>query len=240
MTTKREIYVINPDKRKKKTSAKKRKATNMPKRKKRRVRRSPARKRVRRNPSRARRVTRKAGSRARKSIAGLNFGKVFKDMPAVQFGMWSTKAVAKLMGETASETDPESWNYMSYVKGALGGTGAAILANMVKPGSGQKALEGSLNYLLFKIIQNELVVRSEFAQEHFGEYQPDEYLMTGDENWYLGQNGQYYPTDEQYRLPEGSYGSALQPVNELGDVLVPPGRLGGIKDNYKKAYFQQV
>jgi len=179
---------------------------------------------------------------------GLSFKKAIGNVPAIQIGMFAAKAAAKLFGGSegapgASETNPNSWTWASYLKAAAGGVGAGILTNMVKPGAGQKVLEGSLNYIIFKALQNELIYKSEWAIQHFGDddYTPDEYLLTGaDENWFLGADGNAYPTDEMYRLPEASYGDVLQPPGPLGDVLVSPGPLGSVAENYRREYFQQV
>jgi len=175
---------------------------------------------------------------------GLSFRKALGNMPATQIGMWAAKAAAKLFGATASETDPASWDWASYLKAAMGGVGAGIISNMVKPGTGQKVLEGALNYVTFKAIQNELVVKSDWAVEHLGqddEYVPDEYLLTGeDESWFLGQDGGTYPTDEMYRLPEAYMGDTLVRPGRLGDTLVPVDQLGSVADEYRRAYIHQA
>lgn len=233
----REIYAINPSKRKK---TRKRKAKPMAKKRRKAVKRKRT---YRRNPAKRRKTRSKARSIARRSFMGLSFKKALGNVPATQIGMFAAKAAAKLFGAEASETDPTSWDWASYLKAAGGGIGAGILANMVKPGTGQKVLEGSLNYIVFKALQNELISKNDWASQHLGDddYSPDEYLLTGaDENWFLGADGNAYPTDEMYRLPEASYGEVLQPPGPLGDVLVAPGPLGSVADNYRREYFHQV
>lgn len=205
-----------------------------------------ARKRTyRRNPAKRKSRARRASSRV---FGGLNFRKAIGDMPAIQIGMFAAKWASKRWGASATETDPGSWTWDSYLKGAIGGIGAAMLANMMKRGSGQKVLEGAFNLMVYKAVQNELIPESTWATDQFGQeddYSPDEYLMTGDEDWFLGQDGRMYPTDEAYRLPEASYsgyGGALQPVDSLGDTLVPVTDLGSaaVEEKARRAWFRAV
>ena len=110
----------------------------------------------------------------------------------------------------------------------------------MKRGCGQKILEGGLNYIGFKAIQNELIVNSTWATEQFGQdddYVPDEYegmLLTGEtpdgNEFMLGQDADYYPADDDYRVGQ------LEPVGPLGDELVPVGPLG-VAEAYKKAFY---
>lgn len=238
----RVIYAINPSKRKKKKAKAKKKGVSTMARKK----RKPAkRKRVyRRNPAKRRKVRRTAKSVARRGFSGLSFKKALGNMVPAQVGMFAAKWACKRFGDNdATETNPSSWGWDSYLKGAVGGIGAGFLANMVKPGSGQKVLEGALNYITFKAVQNELVAKSSWAVEQFGadDYTPDEYLMTGeDESWFLGEDGNAYPTDEMYRLPEAGYGNALVDVGPLGESLVPVDQLGSVSERYRSAYNQQM
>lgn len=164
-------------------------------------------------------------------------------MPATQIGMFAAKWASKRFGSAATETDPASWTWDSYLKGAVGAVGAGFLANMLKAGTGQKVLEGGLNFMVFKALQNEVIAGSTWASSQFGasEYVPDEYLLTGqDEDWFMGADGNQYPTDEMYRLPEAGYGDVLQPVGPLGDALQPVGPLGSVQDQYRRAYNQQI
>ena len=175
--------------------------------------------------------------------------------------MFAAKWAAKRLDPDATETDPTTWNYSSYVKGALGGVAAAMVMNSVKRGSGQKVLDGALNLMMYKAVQNELVVKSDWAKEQFGadddDYVPDEYLLTGqdddiyddddddvmllgtDQDPYMyADDGSIVPATDDYRIqmPEVEMGqSPLQPIGPLGeDVLQPVGPLGA--DPFTRAY----
>jgi len=167
-------------------------------------------------------------------------------MPATQLGMFAAKWAAKRFGEDASETDPGTWNWASYVKGSLGAVGAALLLKQFKPGMAQKALEGGLNLMMYKALENEVIAKNEWAVAQFGEgdeYTPDEYLLTGDQKWFLGQDGNYYPAQEQHRLPEAAYGDSLEPVTRLGsygDSLEPVSHLGEEDDPFATAWFTPI
>lgn len=247
----REILVINPSRRRRRKKKKGRtairgKAKPMARKRKRSRRKTTykAKRRYTRNPAKRRKrsTVRRATSRI---FGGLNFRKAIGDMPAIQLGMFAATWSAKRWGSSATQTDPDSWTWDSYLKGAIGSVGAAMLANMMKPGSGQKVLEGGLNMMTNKAIQNELIAGSTWAAEQFGEaYSPDEYLMTGDENWFLGEDGRLYPTDEEYRLPEATYdgyGNALTPVGPMGDTIQPVTSLGSVvEEKARRAWFRAV
>lgn len=166
----------------------------------------------------------------------------------IQVGMFASKWASKRWGGTnpATETDPGSWNYLSYIKGGAGGVLAAMLCNAIKPGSGQKVLDGAMSLMMYKILQNEVIVNSPAAVDLFGSddaYTPDEYLLTGNDEWFMGSDGNYYPTGEQYRLPETTMGDSLRPVDQLGSALVPVTELGAArstKDAYRQAYFKSI
>lgn len=195
------------------------------------------RKAPRRNPRR--RVVRRAASRARTTFAGLNVKSALKDVPLTQIGMFATKWLAKRFGPDATEIDPESWNWSSYLKGGLGAVIAGFLAQTIKPGSGQKVLAGGFNLVVYKLIQNELIAGNDWASGQFGQgdYIPDEYAamegyMPGDveqdetgRSYLLGDDRQWH------ELPESSgYQGVggLQRVGPLGALqsLTPPGPLG--------------
>ena len=212
----KEILLINPSKKR----AKKGKSTMAKK------------KRAKKNPS-----VKSAISRARSTFLGLNFDRVIKDMPSIQLGMFAAKWAAKRFGDLhATETDPESWGWESYLKGALGAVAAGALAQNVKRGSGQKVLEGGLNLMAYKMVQNELVPRSSWASGQLGEgYAPGEVVENeAGEPYLLGDDGEWYPVDERHRLPEQNLQADLEPPGRLGDVLEPPGRLGD--DPYARAF----
>lgn len=253
----REILVVNPTKRrtkKTKKAAKAKKTTrSKPKRrtqemakKKRRTRKAPAKRRTT-NPTRRRRRTtvRRASRAISRSFMGLNFRKALGDMPYVQAGMFAAKWCAKRFGENASETDPDSWNWASYLKGAVGGVAAGMVMNSFRRGSGQKVLEGALNLMAYKAIQNELIAGNEWATGQFGEdeedYVPTEYLLTGTDESPMAYDeyGNQYPADDLHRLPEVS-GSALEPVGPLGaysNALEPVGPLGE-EDPWAETFLQ--
>lgn len=189
--------------------------------------RSTKRRSYKRNPS------------VRAAFGGLSIQTALKTILPIQIGMFSAKWAAKRFGEFgATETDPESWNWASYLKGALGALGGATIMNLIKPGMGQKALEGGLNLMVFKVIENELVTKSDFAVQQLGQA-PNQIVLdeTGSPAM-LGEYGELVPLDESYRvIPETSgYGESLEPVGPLGDVLSPPGRLGA--DPVAEAYYR--
>lgn len=244
------ILVINPEKKKrpKKRSAKKEVKT-MAKAKRRRTtktrtykrRAAPKRRVRRRNPSRRRRVARAAASRVRSTIAGMNIRSAFRDLPPTMVGMFAAKWAAKRFGSAATETDPATWTWASYLKGAVGAFVAGFLAQNIRRGWGQKVLNGGMSLMAYKVIENELVPRSPWAMAQFGEgdYYPSEYIQTDEQGtpYMLGQNGQWMPVDERHRLPESSLSDVLETPGRLGDVLEPPGRLGEITESYRKAFF---
>jgi hypothetical protein len=254
----KEILLLNPSKKRKKRATKKR-ATKKRATKKRAKRtrktvtrmttvtkRNPARKRAarkgvsmpkkkrakrRRNPSSTRR--RRAGTRARNAFGGLNFKSALKNIPLNTLGMFAAKWAAKRFGEAATETDPASWNYASYLKGAAGAAGAGFIMNMIKPGTGQRILEGGMSLMLYKLVQNELIAGSTFWSGQLGAdegYQPgDVETDSAGEPYILGYDNNWYPMDgaDDYRMDEGGmYGGQLVKPGPLGDALLPPGPLG--------------
>jgi hypothetical protein len=229
-----EILVINPSRKpRKKRATNKRVAKKgvktMAKRKrttrKRSItsyrKRAPARRR-RRNPSTR---VKRAASRVRSTLGGMNLRGALKNIPPTMVGMFAAKWAAKRFGTDANETDPTTWNWASYLKGAAGAFIAGYAMQMVKPGWGQKVLEGGISLMAYKVIENELIPKSTWAQSQFGadeNYFPEEYVQTDEQGtpYLLGEDGNWYPVDERHRM--------------MGDVLEPPGRLGGA---YEDAYF---
>lgn len=218
----REILVINPSK------GNNRKVKKMAKKKKAQGKKGS--------------IAKKAASGIGKTFGSLNFKKALKDVPAIQAGMFGAKWAAKRFGEAASETDPGSWNYASYLKASVGAVGAALLCNLVRPGMGQKSLEGGLNYIIFKALQNEVIAGNAWASAQFGaddDYVPDEYgtpALVGEtengEHFMLGEDANYYPADDSYRDMTG----ILEPVGPLG-ALEPVGPLGQ-SDPFERAWFR--
>jgi len=136
--------------------------------------------RARRNPRRS--YKKRAIRRVRSTFGALNWKQALKDQIPIQLGMFGTKFFAKLFGPSATEADPASWNWTSYAKGAAGTVLASFLLQNIKPGWGQKALQGGFSLLFYKMIQNNLVQGNPWALKHFGVdqeemdvYVPDEY-----------------------------------------------------------------
>jgi hypothetical protein len=202
----------------------------------------PARRgRRRRNPS-ARVLARAAGGRARSAFGGLHFSEALRNVPLSVLGMFAAKWSAKTFGEgeredRANETDPETWDGMSYLKGSIGAFVAGFLGSMVRPKWGQKILEGGLSMMAFKVLQNELIPKSEWATRQFGASDEETAIAYGPDGvpYLLGQ-GYEMPVDERHRLPEGyaMLGDQLEVPGRLGSELEPPGRLG---DTWENAYF---
>jgi hypothetical protein len=195
-------------------------------------RRTRKRRAPRRNPSPRRRAVAK---RVRSSIAGLNFRTAFKNVPLGVIGMFAAKWAAKRGTPDAIESDPATWNGMTYIKGGLGAIGAGWAANMIKPGSGQKVLEGGLLLLAYKAAQNHVVPKNTFLTNQFG-FGAEPTYMPGDvetnssgEPFILGQDGQtWIPLAEGDESWEMMGQDALEVPGRLGfgDVIEPAGRLG--------------
>jgi len=213
--------------------------------------------------------TRRARARAviGRTLSGLNIKQALKDTPALIFGMFAAKWAAKRWGTTnpATEIDPAGWNWGSYLKGSLGAVLAGIAGNMLKKGCGQKILEGGINLMLYKAVQNELIVNSPWALAQFGaesDYTPSEYAGYGYGQEYEGygqeyegygeeyEGEDYTPGDriqgadgQQYMLGQdgewraSGYGDELSPVTQLGgSVLEPVGRLGEYDPAYGRVF----
>jgi hypothetical protein len=79
----------------------------------------------------------KTGARraAGRAFGGLSFRAALKDMAPFQIGMLAAKFAAKKGGGeiVPVDTDPGTWGYGSYLRGALGAVVAAGAANMIKP-----------------------------------------------------------------------------------------------------------
>lgn len=207
--------------------------------------RRPVRRRRRRNPSSR---TRRAASRVRSSLAGMNIKTALKNVPLTMIGMFAARWAAKRFGAAASEFDAGTWDWASYLKGSLGAFAGGFLMQMIKPGSGQKVLEGGISLMAYKVIENELIPKSEWAVSQFGaeddtNYFPSEYVQTDEAGtpYLLGQDNQWYPVDERHRMmgdvlePPGRLGGAYEDAY-FGDTLEPPGRLGA-EDPFARAFF---
>lgn len=213
----REILVVNPQRKKAATGGGKAKKMAKKKRKRKRAARSPA-KRRRVNPRRRRSTARRYGSRM---LGGLSLRSALKDQVPIQIGMLAAQWGAKRFGPDASELDPTSWNWSSYAKGALGSFAAAMAANAIKPGLGQKVLTGGISHVVHRLVRNELIEKSPWAVTQFGQGDQEEEGIYVDEEgtpYAAGVGEEMLPLDEQHRmLPSGSV---------MGDTLVEPGPLG--------------
>lgn len=205
-------------------------------------------KRRRRNPSRARRAGTAVSRRASSSLAGLNFKGAIKNVPMNAIGMFAAKWAAKKFGSAATETDPSTWDYASYLKGAAGAAIAGFLANMLRRGSGQKVLEGGLSLMAYKLIQNELIPNSPFWTGQLGAVRVPGTIEENAEGepYILGEDNEWYPLEgeDDYRMMPGSYSEysdALVPPGPLGEALVPPGPLGAtdLDSLYQRAFIDR-
>jgi hypothetical protein len=183
----------------------------------------------------------------RQSIAGLNYKQALRTIPLGVIGMFVTKWAAKRGTPDALEADPGTWNGMTYLKGGLGAVGGAYLANMVRPGSGQKVLEGGLMLLLYKAVQNHLIPKNEFLTNQFGASTPmytpgDVETNSAGEPFILGQDGQtWIPLDEGSQMGQDwEMMDALETPGRLGDALETPGRLGFGQSSTKSAYARSL
>jgi hypothetical protein len=210
----------------------------MAKRRRRRTTTTTTRRAPRRNPSRARRARRAVARRAGGALGGLNFKQALKSVPLNTLGMLAAKWAAKRFGEAASETDPATWNYASYLKGAAGAAAAGFLANMIKRGTGQRVLEGGMALMLYKLFQNEVVPGREWLTNQFGADTGREPGViesnSAGEPFILGEDYQWYPLNgaDDYRMEPGYEAAPLLGESipgydtYMGDALTAPGPLG--------------
>lgn len=170
--------------------------------------------------------------------------------------MFMAKFAAKRGTPDALEADPATWNGMTYLKGGLGAVGGGWVANMVKPGSGQRVLEGGLMLLLYKAVQNHLIPQNTFLMNQLGQeggqYMPGDVEVNAEgEPFILGQDGQtWVPMDEGDSMDELAFGQeedwemmgqdALETPGRLGDVLETPGRLGYGQAATSEAYAESL
>lgn len=230
----REILVVNPRKR----TGKKRaggKVTKMAKKKEKSRRRTtrrrnpdPARRRPRRrNPSYARRASSRLTS-------GLSLKTALKDQVPIQIGMLAAQWFSKRFGPPASEFDPTTWGISSYLKGAVGSFAAAVAANLIKPGMGQKVLTGGLAHVTHRLVRNKLIEMSPTLINQFG----DDGGLYMDDNGspYVANAGQYLPLTEEHRmLPSGSaYGDSLVEAGGPLGQIEPVGPLGQSDSDFSR------
>jgi hypothetical protein len=215
-----------------------------------RKRRSTRRRRVRRNPTSTRR---RIVSRARASFSGVNYRTALKTVPINVIGMFIAKWGAKRGTPAALEDDRSTWNGMTYLKGALAGAAGGYLANMIRPGTGQKVVEGAFSLLLYKAAENHLMPKSSWAMNQFGAatgggYAPgDVETNSAGEPFILGADGQWVPMDEGGGAPDlmgmgedwEMMGDSIEEAGRLGlgDYTEAPGRLGlGYESPTSSAY----
>jgi len=184
-------------------------------------------------------VRRRAGG----ALGGLNVKTALKGIPLNALGMFAAKWLAKKWGPAATETDPSSWNWSSYLKGAGGAAAAGFLANMVKPGSGQKVLEGGMALMLYKLIENEFIAGKPNWEAQLGgvsERVPGSIeTNSAGEPFVLGDDGEWYPlegADDYDYLPVGN---ALVEPGPLGNALVDPGPLGFGEDAFARPFMRR-
>lgn len=257
MTIGQEIMVLNPGRKRTKTKGKKTMA-----RKRRTTRRAaPAAKathrRRRRNPTqwkrRAKSVASRVGHGARGLLGSLAPMSTAKMALVNVAGALAAQFGAKRFGGVGGGAN-ENWEKKNYLFAALTGFAAAALADMIKKGSGKHVLQGALALIGYKIFTNEIAPKQTWLQSNFGEEDSnmllgqnesysigDVYTDSLGDDYVLGQDGLWRPVDDSHRLIQGEdeelLGEVLVPpgrLGEYGEVLVPPGRLGfGEDDPYQ-------
>lgn len=159
-------------------------------------------------------------------MSGMSIKRALKNVALMEVGMFAAKATA-LIKTDATEVNVDGWNWRAYIQGGLGGAAVAMAVNAIKPGTGQRILEGSLAYLGFKLIQNEMVQKNATAMKYFGA-EEDDMVLDLEGTPYMNSYGQVLPLDESHRmqLPEADLSDSLVPVGRLGEANVPVGPLG--------------
>jgi hypothetical protein len=186
---------------------------------------APRRNVVRRS-ARVGKVVRRTVHRAKGAFSGLNFRSGIKDSAILALGMFLTQFGCKRFSSEfeANLGDPQSWSAMSYVKGGIAGTVAAIAGNMLRPGIGQKLLEGSFAHLLFQLAQNYGIQPNDTMKSWFGQDPmnlPEVQFDAQGNPLMMGAWGQV-PITEDYRM----LGDEVVSEDRYGDVQASPGRLG--------------
>ena len=168
--------------------------------------------------------------------SGLSIRTALKDQVPIQIGMLASQWAAKRFGPEASELDPATWGVSSYVKGAAGAFAAGMIANLIRPGLGQKVLTGGLAHITHKLVRNKLVESNPTLIAQFGEDEEGIYV-DDDGTPYAASGGEYLPLDEEHRmLPSGSVmGDSIVEASPLGQ-LEPVGPLGDDFTEYARVY----
>lgn len=213
-------------------------STTTRKRARRRYRRNPESESYEENP-RPRRY-RRTRAVAGRLFGGLNFRAGLKDALILGVGMFGAKFLAKRFSGGASEADPSTWSIRTYLQMGGGAILAAMAANLIRPGMGQRVMEGGFALLLFKLIQNKLISQNETATNWLGMGASEADAGSGllldldGSPYMLGPAGEELPLDESHRMPEGEelegYGDEESWADgtdyEYGEVLTEPGPLG--------------
>ena len=181
-------------------------------------------------------------SRSRGFMSGLSVKSSVKNSIPMVAGMFLSKFVGKRFGGGGDTLDADSWTARTFLQMGLGAVGAGVIGNFIKPGFGQKAMDGATAKLIFDILNYELVLKNETMRGLFGQ-DDDDYDLQYEE---LPLEG--WGVDDSYRydlpeLPEGMEGE-LEPVGRLGfgDVTLPTSRLGddplrqALYADYRNAY----
>lgn len=210
-------------------------ATTTRKRARRSYRRNPESETYEGNPRRRYKRTRAVAGRL---FGGLNFKQGLKDALILGFGMFGAKFLAKRFSGGASEADPSTWTIRTYLQMGGGAILAAMAANLLRPGMGQKVMEGGFALLLFKLIQNKLIQQNATATSWLGaaEVEPGSGLLLDLDGspYMLGPAGEELPLDESHRMSEGyegfgeeeSWADGYGEEESWGESLVEPGPLG--------------
>jgi hypothetical protein len=245
-----EVLTINPSK-KKKAGSRKGKAMDKKRKKRTTSTAAPKRRRRRRNPS-IRGAARAVARRGRSTLGGMNIGAALRSTPLRVGGMMAAKWAAKKFPGVTGGGDKDDWAFSNYLAGGVGGFVAGFIAENLKRGSGQKILEGAIDLLAYKILENEVIPKNAFLSEQFGA--DDEIMLLGEDDepivmlgeddaeegdLLLGDDGELYmmgadgytrPVDESHRILAAELANralAAQQVSGYGGPLARPGTLGG-------------
>jgi hypothetical protein len=206
-------------------------------------------KETKKNPS-VRSAARAVGRRSKERFLGMNLKGALCSAPPRAIGMFAAKWGAKKFPGVSGGSDREDWAFSNYLAGGATGFLAGFLAENFKKGAGQKVLEGAIDLLVYKMIQNEVIPKNEFLTEQFGD---DEMVLLGEDgepivmlgeeeaeegDLLLGENGEVYmmgadgytrPIDESHRLIATELAQrALNARPAMGGALArPTPALGG-------------
>lgn len=185
-------------------------------------------------------LARRAGTRAKERFFGMNIKAAFMGAPPRWAGMFAAKWMAKKFPGVEGGGDREDWAWSNYLAGAFGGLLAGFLAENIKRGAGQKVLEGAIDLMGYKLIENEIVYRSDFLTDQFGydepvvmlgqgqDAEPGDLLLGDDGEMYMmGADGYTRPLDERHRQLATLLAQRAAEARPMGGQLERPGTLGG-------------